>query len=193
MKIMKRKYLIAIVTVPVILALDQWTKYLIRSRMSVGETIPLIRDFFSLHYLTNPGAAFGLFRHMDERYRGIFFLVVSLLAAGMVIYYLVKSEDEKIIFPVSLALVLGGAFGNVTDRIFIGHVTDFLLLEATFMGESAVNFLDKYIGGHYWPSFNVADSAIVVGIISMAIDLVFFTKENEHEEEDSGQQAAETK
>jgi len=176
---MKRKYLITLITVAVIVILDQFTKWLVSTRMSLSDTTEVIPGFFSLHYLTNTGAAFGLFRNMDERFRGVFFIGVSLLAMGMVVFYLVKSEDEKIFFPISLAMVIGGALGNIMDRIRLGHVTDFLLFEATFMGQKTVNFLDRYVGGHYWPSFNVSDTAIVIGIFGMAIDLLFFTKEGD--------------
>ena len=178
-KIMKRKYTITIITASLAFILDQWTKWLISSRMALNETIEVIPDFFSLHYLTNPGAAFGLFRFMDTRYRSVFFLVVSALAIGMVVYYLLKSDDRKVFFPLSLAMVLGGAMGNLTDRLRLGEVTDFLLFEATFLGERTVGLLDKYLGSHYWPSFNISDTAVVVGIFGMAIDLLFFTGEDE--------------
>ena len=174
---MKRKYIITLITVSLTLLADQYTKRLVRSMMSEGESIPIIPDCFSLHYLTNPGAAFGLFREMDERVRSIFFPLVGAIALGLVIYYLIKSEDRKVFFPISLALVMGGAMGNILDRIMFGHVTDFLLFEATFLGNRTVEFLDRYAGGHYWPSFNVSDTSIVIGIFGMAIDLIFFTKE----------------
>lgn len=174
---MKRKYIIALITVSLVLLIDQYTKWLVRMRMVENEGIPILPKFFSLQYLTNPGAAFGLFTRMDERFRGVFFLIVGAVAMTLVIYYLIMSDDRKIIFPISLALVMGGAMGNIIDRIRFGHVTDFLLVEATFLGNGVVTLLDRYLGGHYWPSFNVSDSTIVIGIFGMAIDLLFFTKE----------------
>lgn len=191
---MKRKYIIAIATVSIVIILDQFTKWLVATRLALHDTIVIIPNFLSLHYLVNPGAAFGMFRDVNEDFRKVFFLLVGIFALGLVFYYLVKSDEKKSFFPFALSLVMGGAFGNLIDRIRLGEVTDFILLEATFMGEKAVAFLDKTFGSHYWPSFNVADSAIVVGIISMAIDMFFFEhldqkekgKETIREEERAG-------
>lgn len=171
---MKRKYIIAIATVSIVIILDQFTKWLVATRLTLHDTIVIIPNFLSLHYLVNPGAAFGMFRDVNEDFRKVFFLLVGIFALGLVFYYLIKSDEKKSFFPFALSLVMGGALGNIIDRIRLGEVTDFILLEATFMGEKVVAFLDKTFGSHYWPSFNVADSAIVVGIISMAIDMFFF-------------------
>ena len=178
---MKRKYIIAVVLSSTVLAVDQYLKYLVRARMKIGQNIPIIDDFFSLHYLVNDGAAFGLFQGMHA----IFFLGVGVLALGMIVYYLIVAEDSKLFCPICLALVLGGAMGNITDRLVLGEVTDFLLFEATFLGEGVVGFLEKHAGSKYWPSFNMADTTIVAGIIGMSIDLFFFTAiESENTEEE---------
>lgn len=178
---MKRKYIIAAVTVSVVIILDQLTKWLVATRLSLHDTIVIIPDFLSLHYLVNPGAAFGMLRDVNEDFRKIFFLLVGFFALGLVFYYLIKSDEKKTFFPFTLSLVMGGALGNIIDRVRLGEVTDFILLEATFMGESVVAFLDKTFGSHYWPSFNVADSAIVVGIIGMAVDMFFFEQSSQKE------------
>lgn len=171
-------------------ALDQVTKWAVTSYMHVGETIPVIPGFLSWHYLTNRGAAFGMFGGMGDGFRAPFFFAVSLLAVLVVLYYLVKSEDHKVFFPVCLSFVLAGAIGNLADRIRLGYVVDFILVEASFLGDSAVSKLDKWFGTHYWPSFNAADTLIVAGIIGMAIDLIFFTpveekKSGEEKESDA--------
>jgi len=169
--------------------LDQATKRAVTSSMHLGETITVIPGFLSWHYLTNKGAAFGMFGEMGDGFRAPFFLVISLLAVFVVLYYLVKSEDHKIFFPVCLSFVLAGAIGNLADRIRLGHVVDFVLVEASFLGRGAVSRLDEWFGTHYWPSFNVADTLIVLGIIGMAADLIFFTPIEENkpvEKEGSG-------
>lgn len=182
---MKRKYIIAIVTASMVIFVDQLTKWLVMNRMSMHDTIVVIPNFLSLHYLVNPGAAFGMFRDANENFRRVFFFLVGIFALGLVFYYLIKSDERKNFFPLFLSLVMGGALGNIMDRIRLGEVTDFILLEATFMGEKAVAFLDKTFGTHYWPSFNVADSAIVVGIIGMAIDMLFF-EQSDHTKNTKG-------
>ena len=172
---MKRKYIIAIAVMPVLLFFDQLTKWLVLKRMYLGETIPVIPEFLSWHFLVNPGAAFGLFPELPARFRVLFFLVVSICAIAVVIYYLVLSEDNKIFFPIWLSFVLAGALGNLVDRVRFGYVVDFILVEGTFLGASAVDKMDRWFGTHFWPSFNVSDALIVVGIVGMAIDLLLFT------------------
>ncbi len=172
--IMKRKYIIVAVLTPLMLLLDQFTKWLVVRHMTLGQTKPIIPEFLSWHYLVNPGAAFGLFRNLPEKFRAPFFLTISAVAILVVVYYLVISDDDKVIFPVCIAFVISGALGNLIDRIRLDYVVDFVLVEATFLGQGAVDILNKWFGTHQWPSFNVADSLIVVGIIGMAIDLIFF-------------------
>ncbi len=191
---MKRKYKLVLTITPLMVALDQFTKWAVTSHMHLGETIPVIPGFLSWHYLTNEGAAFGMFGDMGDGFRAPFFLVVSLLAVGVVLYYLAKSEDYKMFFPVCLSFVLAGAIGNLADRIRLGHVVDFILVEAGFLGDGAVSTLDKWLGTHYWPSFNVADTLIVIGIIGMAVDLIFFTpvEEKKPEKEADAEASEET-
>ena len=182
---MKRKYKIAGALIPVLLFFDQLTKSLVLKRMYLGETIPVIPGFLSWHFLVNPGAAFGFIRELPEKFRAPFFLVVSICAIAVVIYYLVLSEDKKIFFPICLSFVLAGALGNLTDRMHLGYVVDFILVESTFMGTSIVDKMDRWFGTHYWPSFNVSDSLIVVGILGMAVDLFFFTPATEKKSEET--------
>ena len=172
---MKRKYKIVMALVPIFLFFDQFTKWLVIKRLYLGETIPVVPGFLNWHFLVNPGSAFGFFRNFPGQFRGPFYFLISLCAIAVIIYYLVLSEDSKVFFPVCLSLVLAGALGNLTDRARLGYVVDFILVEATFLGEGTVDKMDRWFGTHYWPSFNAADSLIVVGIIGMAIDLLFFT------------------
>jgi len=182
---MKRKYKIVLALAPILVIADQFTKWLVYSGMYRGQNIPVIPDFLSWHFLINRGAAFGMFRGLPDGLRGPFFLVVGIAAMAVILYYLVKSADDKIFFPICLTFVLSGAIGNLTDRIRLGYVVDFILVEATFMGQWVVELLDEHFGTHLWPSFNVADSLIVVGIVGMAVDLLFFTPIEEEGESES--------
>ena len=123
-------------------ASDAFTKWLVRSRMPLGAEIRILPDF-SLTHVQNTGIAFGLF----QRENGLFLIVGAVLACA-VVWVAVRAHNRDRFTSFVLAAVLGGAAGNLTDRIFRGHVTD---------------FLDFYVGVHHWPAFNVADSAICVG------------------------------
>jgi len=186
---MKRKYLIVATLIPFLVFLDQFTKWLVMKHMHVGQSITVIPGLLSWYYLENPGAAFGLFRNLPESFRGSFFPIISIVAILVVLYYLVQSDDEKIFFPVSLAFVISGALGNLIDRIRFDKVVDFVLFEATFMGDGVVDTMNKWFNTHSWPSFNVADTLIVAGIFGMSIDLLFFTPfdKDTEEEPETGQ------
>ena len=130
----------------IVIALDLYTKHLILGAFSYGEQLE-ITSFFDLVRYHNEGAAFG-FLNDAGGWQKWFFTAISVIAV-IVITYLIKKHSEQKLFCFGLALVLGGAIGNLYDRITLGYVVDFL------------NF---HINNHYWPAFNVADSAICVGV-----------------------------
>jgi signal peptidase II len=133
-----------------ILIMDQLTKAVILSNMGIGESVPIITGFFSITHVRNPGAAFGFLASASPMFRNIFFLAVTIMAVLLILYYIknAKPEEQYVVFP--LSLILGGALGNLIDRVRFGDVVD---------------FLDVYIGTHHWPAFNVADSSISIGAI----------------------------
>ncbi len=135
-----------------VLALDQWSKLWIEASLEHRERLPVIQGFFDLVHVRNTGIAFGLFPSGGDL-GGTLLLAALGLAALVVVslYFRSTSEDEPLLL-LALALVLGGAVGNLVDRILLGAVTD---------------FLDVYVGAHHWPAFNVADSAVTVGIVLM--------------------------
>lgn len=151
-RIRKLRYLLVSLAVMV---LDQWTKWLVETRLPHHTTQPVIPGFFNLTHVRNTGVAFGLFAS-DGGGGGSWLLTLlglgALVAVG-VYFWFTPSRDRVLL--VALALVVGGAVGNLIDRVASGAVTD---------------FLDVYVGLHHWPSFNVADSAISIGIVLMAID-----------------------
>ena len=135
-----------------VVALDLYTKHLIEAAFQFGEQLK-ITAFFDLVRYHNEGAAFG-FLNDAGGWQKWFFTAISVFAV-IVITYLIKKNPSQKLFCFGLALVLGGAIGNLYDRITLGYVVDFL------------NF---HIGDYYWPAFNVADSAICVGVAILLID-----------------------
>ena len=138
-----------------VVALDQASKWLIEENLALYERVELIPGFFRLAHVTNDGIAFGLFPSGGSAGGVVLLALLGLLALSVVSYYFLSTPNEQLLLLTALSLVLGGAIGNLTDRLMRGHVTD---------------FFDAYIGAHHWPTFNVADSAISVGIALLAIE-----------------------
>ena len=143
----------------IVLTLDLASKYWVESVLEFGQKIPLT-SFFNLILTYNPGAAFS-FLSEESGWQRWFLSGIAGSAALLIIFLLNKYKHEKL-FCLSLSLILGGALGNLYDRITLGHVVD---------------FLDFYIDAYHWPAFNIADSAIFIGAILMIYDS-FQRKEN---------------
>ncbi|MGD8958847.1 MAG: signal peptidase II [Desulfobacteraceae bacterium] len=146
-----------IVSGPVIL-LDQASKAVVLNTMRLYESIPVIPGFFNLTHIHNPGGAFGFLAGQSPAVRSFFFLVVAFLAMGLVLHFYFKTPSTHPYLRSAFALIFGGAVGNLIDRLRFGKVVD---------------FLDFYVGALHWPAFNVADSAITVGISVFVLHLVF--------------------
>jgi len=136
----------------VVIALDQWTKQVVLGRFTEGESLP-VTSFFNLVLAFNTGAAFSFLANAGGWQRG-FFITIALVAS-VVILWLLRKHAREPMFAGGLALILGGAIGNVWDRIWLGKVVDFLLF---------------HYQGWAWPAFNVADSAITLGAALLIID-----------------------
>jgi signal peptidase II len=133
-------------------ALDQWTKLMVLRSISPDEPRAVVPDFFNLVNVTNTGAAFGSFRGNNT-----FFIVISAVALLVVLALLVRRGPPDVWRDASLALLLAGILGNLTDRLLYGHVIDFLLF-------------DLHIPyAHPWPAFNVADSCISIAVVSFVL------------------------
>ncbi|ADD68535.1 lipoprotein signal peptidase [Denitrovibrio acetiphilus DSM 12809] len=150
---------ILISSVVFIVILDQWTKLYIKNNFDLYELRPVIDGFFSITYVLNPGAAFGMLAKLDDSYRQGFFVIITAVAILAVIYLMSKEKDMKIRL-VSYTLILAGAIGNFIDRIYIGKVVD---------------FLHFYYKQYQWPAFNVADIAISVGIGILFLDYIILS------------------
>jgi len=133
----------------VIVFLDQFTKIVVDRTMTLHQSIAIVDGLFSLTYVRNAGAAFGIFAGSAEIFRRPFLILVSILASGFIVTLLKRLADSEKGLITSLTFVLGGAIGNLIDRIFYGEVID---------------FLDVYWRNYHWPAFNIADSFITVGV-----------------------------
>jgi len=137
--------------------LDQWTKSLIVQKLMLHQKVEVISGFFNLIHVRNTGGAFGIFGGEKGGIGSILFVVVSLIAIAILIFLFIKLGEKEKTLALSFSLVLSGAIGNLIDRLRFGEVID---------------FLDFYVSSTHWPAFNVADSAICIGIGLMALELL---------------------
>ncbi|MCA1023354.1 lipoprotein signal peptidase [Halobacillus litoralis] len=136
-------------TALVLIILDQWTKYLVVTKMEIGQSIPIIENFFYLTSHRNQGAAWGILQGQMW-----FFYIITVVVIGFVIYYLQQMGKQSRLVGTALSLILAGAVGNFIDRIFRKEVVD---------------FANTYIFTYDFPIFNVADSALVIGVAFIMI------------------------
>lgn len=140
-----------------IVVADQVTKQLVDRLMVLHESRPIVDGLLSLTYVQNRGAAFGVLSGADLPHQAALFVGASLVALAAIGYYALKLQPEHRLAQTALALVLGGAAGNLLDRTRLGYVID---------------FVDVFWKGHHWPAFNVADSSISVGITLLLLDML---------------------
>jgi signal peptidase II len=154
----KVKYLILVLLSLAIVLFDQATKYVVVARFRYGESIPVWDGFFSLTYVRNTGAAFGLLAQANPAFRIPFFVIVPLVALVAIAFVFRRIGDRDYKMSCALSLVIGGAVGNLIDRVTLNYVVDFL------------DFHWKYL--YHFPAFNVADTAICVGVGLLMLDLL---------------------
>ena len=140
-----------------VLVVDRLTKFLIDQRFEVGEPLTLIAGFFNLTYVRNTGVAFGVFASADSPYRVVVLSGFAVAAAVVVAIYSVRSPIGQSVLQTGLALIFGGAIGNLYDRLIYGYVID---------------FLEFHLDAYYWPNFNVADTAISVGVALLGVEII---------------------
>ena len=156
---MKNKYYWVGSIIGLILILDQATKYLVEKHIRLYETITIVPGFFNLTHVRNRGAAFGILANVPGIWRSLFFISVTIIAVA-VIGYLIRTATERL-HLVAFSLIAGGAVGNLIDRLRYTEVVD---------------FIQWYVKDLYWPSFNIADSAISVGVALLVVDMLFTKK-----------------
>jgi signal peptidase II len=150
----KFHFLIAVLVV----LLDRLSKWLVAGKITLHDSISVLPGFFRLTHVQNSGAAFGLFAESSSEWKVAILILFSILALAVVSALLWKNSHSMTVTGVGLALILGGAVGNLWDRLLTGRVVD---------------FLDFYLGSYHWPAFNIADSAIVVGALLLVGEILF--------------------
>jgi len=161
---MKNKYHWVVSIIGIVLLLDQCTKHFVDTHIRRYDIITIIPGFFNITNVRNPGAAFGILSGMHGAWRSAFFISVTLIALIVIAVLIRKAHERLLVFAFSL--IAGGAIGNVVDRVRFGEVVD---------------FIQWYVKSYYWPSFNVADSAISIGVGLLAIDMMFLRKSEPEE------------
>ena len=156
-------YLIALA----VLLLDQATKQVIIRTLRLGEGFPIVPGYFDITFVLNPGAAFSFLATLSEQVRNPFFIAISVTAIVLIVIYHSRFAHQHRLASLALALILGGASGNLVDRLLYGMVVD---------------FLDVHIHQYHWPVFNVADSAISVGVGLMLLEMLLDWKQDKRGE-----------
>ncbi len=157
MPTISRKTAVLLPVFAVTLLIDQLTKHWIVARFSYGEEWVIIPDFFNLTHVRNPGGAFSFLASMAEEIRQAFFLGTGFLAIVLLLTFFRRLEPWERLSALAIGGVLGGAIGNLTDRLLYGAVIDFL------------DF--RLMGGYVWPTFNMADTWIVLGVAILMIEM----------------------
>lgn len=163
------RYVLLIIGAALTLALDQWTKIRVASAVVLPDGVlpvdardirsrvePVFEGWFNLRVAGNKGAAWGLFRDLPDDWRVPFFLVIGAVAIVAIVAFYRSAVGQKML-SVALTLILGGALGNLTDRVRLGYVVD---------------FIDWHYGDWHWPTFNIADVAISVGVGLLLLDML---------------------
>ena len=171
-KLSNRAYII-FALIACVVAIDQITKFVVKKLMNLRDSIGIFGDFFQFTYIENPGMAFGL--QMENK---ILFTILSIGAAIVVFVYLYRMRNEKLILVTALSFIMGGAIGNLIDRLFYGRVVDFLDFEFFDISIPQFSFLFFDFPGFEltrWPIFNIADTSVSIGMIIITW-MIFFTK-----------------
>jgi signal peptidase II len=142
----------------IVVLLDRWTKHMVAQRISLYSHIQVIPGFFRLTHTENTGAAFSLFADSNAPWKTGLLIAFSVIALLVVLVLLWKNNQAHLATGIGLSLIMGGALGNLWDRLARGRVVDFLLF---------------YVKRYQWPVFNLADSAIVVGAGLLVVEILF--------------------
>ncbi|MCT4606416.1 MAG: signal peptidase II [Marinisporobacter sp.] len=137
------------VLILLLIIIDQISKWMIQSKFLINESMPIIKNIFHLTYVQNFGAAFGILKQQK-----IFFVVMTIFVIGGIVIFLKKQKNLHKLVPYSLSLIVGGAIGNLIDRVRLGYVVD-------------------YFDFRIWPVFNIADISIVIGAVLLSYYLIF--------------------
>ncbi len=166
---MRHKYKALIIIAGLVVGLDQFTKLLILKNIPLYKTIPIIPGFLNLTHFQNPGVAFGLFAGSSSNLQQILLITAALFAISLILYFYLKTSYKLRLMMGGFSLILGGAVGNLIDRFRMNRVVD---------------FIDVYAGNFHWPAFNIADSAISIGMAIFFYYIVFKRPEKYYNDHD---------
>ncbi|MEE9610611.1 MAG: signal peptidase II [Desulfatiglandales bacterium] len=158
---MKRQYHLLALLALAVVVLDQISKFIIDRSIPLHEFVTVISGFFNLVHVRNRGMAFGLMNRPGNEFSFYFLVAATIGAVALLLFWFSRLKKEERSLILGISLILGGALGNLIDRIRFHEVID---------------FLDFYIGSYHWPAFNVADSAITIGTLWVAINMLFHKK-----------------
>lgn len=148
--IQMKKYISFSIIAGLVVIIDQVTKIIVLNQLTLHQTVPIIPGFFNLTHVHNPGGAFGFLASNGSFLRPLVFFGAAIIALVLILFFFYKIPESYRFLAAALAMIFGGAVGNLIDRFRMGVVID---------------FLDIYVGKYHWPAFNVADSAITVGVM----------------------------
>lgn len=152
-----RKYIITALVAFSVVIVDQCTKYFIIKTFPLYSSVDILKNYLAIVHIRNKGIAFGLLAGQGSGIRLVLLIITSLLAVGFIFYLLKTLSDKQRYAIVTLSLILGGAIGNLTDRIRLGEVVD---------------FIDLHWYRYHWPAFNCADSAISIGLVLLLTGII---------------------
>jgi len=152
-----RKYIITALVAFSVVIVDQCTKYYIIKNFPLYSSVDILKNYLTIVHIRNKGIAFGLLAGQGSGIRLVLLIITSLLAVGFIFYLLKTLSDKQRYAIVTLSLILGGAIGNLADRIRLGEVVD---------------FIDLHWYRYHWPAFNCADSAISIGLVLLLTGII---------------------
>ena len=152
-----KKYIITALVAFSVVIVDQCTKYYIINNFPLYSSVDILKNYLTIVHIRNKGIAFGLLAGQGSGIRVVLLIITSLLAVGFIFYLLKTLSDKQRYAIVTLSLILGGAIGNLTDRIRLGEVVD---------------FIDLHWYRYHWPAFNCADSAISIGLVLLLTGII---------------------
>lgn len=148
-----------------IVIVDQITKGLVQQKFFLGESVPVIPNFFHLTYVRNPGAAFGMLAYAPDYIRTPLFFALPVLACFWLLYLIWSTRNTNFLHCLAYSLIFSGAVGNLIDRFTMNYVVD---------------FFDFFWGTHHFAAFNIADSAISIAAVLLIVDLLFLSRKKEN-------------
>jgi len=154
----RRNYALIIWPALLIVVLDQLSKLFVVRGLKIHESVPVIEGYFSLVHVRNRGMAFGLMNRVHADFGFWLLVTTSIIAIALLLFWFFRLKDGDMRITLGLSLILGGAVGNLIDRLKFREVVD---------------FLDIFVGSYHWPAFNVADAAITTGTFLIAVSLFF--------------------